>query len=168
MPLVLRAEFDSGRAAGVAAAKPSISFDEAMELSKKARVLKFGNLPVDEELQKGLASFLNELYKALKLNTVGGDSCISATLDADARTALVEFRTVKEAAAAKTHLSGVEYGKDNKLTVETPEGSGELTPEARFLSVLPGLLAHVDVASWCKAPGCCRARLPATATLTDA
>ena len=44
-------------------------------------------------MQDGLCSFLNELYKALKYNTVGGDSCLSAEVDAQARTALVEFRT---------------------------------------------------------------------------
>lgn len=110
------------------AAKPSIPLEEALEISKKARVLKFGNLPEDGELQNGLAAFLNELYKALKLNTVGGDSCVSADVDAEAKTAVVEFRTVKEAAAAKSHLNGVEYGS-SKLSVEAPEGFSDLTPE---------------------------------------
>jgi hypothetical protein len=115
------------------AAKPSIPLEEALEISKKARVLKFGNLPEDDELQKGMAAFLNELYKALKLNTVGGDSCVSAAVDPAAKTAVVEFRTVKEAAAAKSHLNGVEYGS-SKLTVEAPEGFSDLTPEARLAS----------------------------------
>jgi len=35
-------------------------------------------VPDDAELQGGLAAFFNELYKALKLNTVGGDSVIEA------------------------------------------------------------------------------------------
>lgn len=121
-----------------------------MQLSKKARVLKFGNLPVDKELQNGLASFLNELYKALKLNTVGGDSCVSAEVDADSRTAMVEFRTVKEAAAAKAHLSGVDYG-ENKLTVEMADGCSELTPEARPLCVRAGPrpCRHVKMKAGC-------------------
>ena len=76
-------------------------------------------------------------YLFIKLNTVGGDSCVSAEVDADSRTAMVEFRTVKEAAAAKAHLSGVDYG-ENKLTVEMADGCGELTPEARSLGVRAG------------------------------
>jgi len=111
------------------AAKPTITFEAAMELSKNARVIQFGSVPADAELQAGLAAFLNELYKALKLNTVGGDSVIEAIVDAEAKTALVEFRTVKEAAAAKATLNGVEYGPDNKLTVETAPEYAELTPE---------------------------------------
>jgi len=39
---------------------------------------QFGSVPDDAELQGGLAAFFNELYKALKLNTVGGDSVIEA------------------------------------------------------------------------------------------
>mmetsp|Transcript_58978 Transcript_58978/g.49963 ORF Transcript_58978/g.49963 Transcript_58978/m.49963 type:complete len:336 (+) Transcript_58978:2-1009(+) len=110
-------------------AKPTITFEAAMELSKKARVIQFGSVPDDAELQGGLAAFFNELYKALKLNTVGGDSVIEAVVDSATKTAMVEFRTVKEATAAKATLNGVEYGPDNKLTVETAEGYAELTPE---------------------------------------
>ena len=51
-------------------------------------------------------AFLNELYKALNLNTVGGDAAMGAEVDATAKTALVEFRTVKEASLAKNTLVG--------------------------------------------------------------
>ena len=93
-----------GLLGGVPAVKPTISFEEAMTISKKARVIQFGNLPEDKELQDGLAAFLNELFKALKLNTIGGDACIGSVVDEGSKTAVVEFRTTKEASLAKTTL----------------------------------------------------------------
>jgi len=52
-------------------------------------------------------AFLNELFEALNLNTVGGDAVIGAEVDTDFLSALVEFRTVKEASLAKETLVGV-------------------------------------------------------------
>lgn len=93
-----------GLLGGVPVVKPTISFEEAMTISKKARVIQFGNLPEDKELQDGLAAFLNELFKALKLNTIGGDACIGSVVEEGSKSAVVEFRTTKEASLAKTTL----------------------------------------------------------------
>ena len=109
-------------------ATPTISLEEALAISKKARVIKFGNLPDDPDLHKGMHAFINELFKALKYNTVGGDSCMEVTVDTEEKTAMVEFRTVKEAAMAKEGLNGVEYG-GNKMSVAVPEGYAPLTGE---------------------------------------
>merc|ERR550537_193638 len=109
-------------------ATPTISLEEALAISKKARVIKFGNLPDDPDLHKGMHAFINELFKALKYNTVGGDSCMEVTVDTEEKTAMVEFRTVKEAAMAKEGLNGVEYG-GNKMSVAVPEGYAPLMGE---------------------------------------
>jgi len=116
----------------------------AAQLSRKARRLHVGNLPLGVGLTgRTLAEFINRVMQAANLQSAPGDCVIDVFMSSEGKFAFVEFRTVDEANNAMS-LDGIQlHGQSLRIARPSdyvpPPSQETITATMMSASNVPGM-----------------------------